>query len=406
MVDHLFRHESGKMISVICRLVGFENLQLAEDIVNDTLVKAMQDWPYKGIPANPPAWLYSVAKNKAIDVLRRRKNYLNIQNQIGLDSDNIHEQLDEFFLESEIHDAQLRMIFACCHPRIKKDYQIVLILKSICGFSAKEISLALLTSEENVNKRLYRVKKLIKEQNLELEVPHGDELKSRLETVIQSIYLLFNEGYYSYTKDNLLNRDLCYEALRLALLLSDHKMIDSRDCNALIALICFHSSRFDARLDEEGKLIRFEKQDRNKWNRELIEKGFHFLTKAGTWGYISKLMIEASIANLYVSTESFEDTPWSSITSLYDSLLEIEDTEVVRLNRSYVLMKDNKSGEALEELMKLTKLNKNHLYHATIAKVYNSLGDTSNSKKHYEEAIKLCKHEEEKLLLKEDLNAL
>src|SRR6516225_4710940 len=258
LIDHLFRVESGKLVAVLTRIFGPHQLELAEDVVQDTLLEAMQTWHYKGIPQNPGAWLYTVAKNKSLNILRRdhyRKKF---------DADARHSaktfsqelpDLDHFFSAEEIKDDLLRMMFVCCHPAISPDSQASLILKTLCGFSIPEIAHAFLSTEENIHKRLVRARKKIREANLRFEMPGGDVLQQRLDAVLQAIYLLFNEGYSASSGDQLIRFELCEEAIRLAELLAGHPGIGNRsNVFALEALMLFNTSRFHARLDSLGKI--------------------------------------------------------------------------------------------------------------------------------------------------------
>src|SRR5436190_5847174 len=246
IVDHLFRHESGKMVSVLSRLLGLQNLQTAQDIVQDTLLQAMNTWSYNAIPENPSAWLYRVAKNKAIDFLRRQKKFKEITPQYSylLQSEySLASTLNNLFLENEIQDSQLRMMFACSHPAITEESQIALTLKTLCGLNTNEIARAFLTNEETINKRVYRAKEKIRQEKIELNVPQGHELPERLDVVLKSLYLLFNEGYNSSQPDHLIREDLCQDAMRLVYILTTHTLTNLSRTNALLSLMCFQASR-------------------------------------------------------------------------------------------------------------------------------------------------------------------
>jgi RNA polymerase sigma-70 factor (ECF subfamily) len=236
-IDHLFRQESGKMVAVLTKLLGLQNLEAAQDITQDTLLQAMSTWRYAGIPANPPAWLMKVAKNKAIDFLRREKRLKALVPQYAslLQSEyTLSTTVNNFFLDNEIEDSQLRMIFACCHPAIPVESQIALILKTLCGLSNTEIAKAFLTTEETVAKRIYRAKEKIKAEQIELEAPLGGELKLRLDAVLKSLYLLFNEGYNSSHQEYLIREDLCREAIRLCHLLTEQELTNYPRTKALL----------------------------------------------------------------------------------------------------------------------------------------------------------------------------
>ena len=245
-IDHLFRHESGKMVSVLSRLLGLQNLETAQDIVQDTLLQAMSTWSYGNIPANPSSWLYRVAKNKAIDFLRREKRFAAISPEYAylLQSEyTLSPTINNLFLENEIQDSQLRMMFACCHPFIAEESQIALALKTLCGLSVNEIAKAFLTNNETISKRIYRAKEKIKTEKIELDVPHSSELAKRVDAVLKSLYLLFNEGYNSSHPDQLIREDLCEEAMRLCYLLTQQSLTAYPRSKALLSLMCFQASR-------------------------------------------------------------------------------------------------------------------------------------------------------------------
>jgi RNA polymerase sigma factor (sigma-70 family) len=273
IIDHFFRHESGKMTAVLSRLLGLQNLETAQDIVQDTLLQAMNTWSYNNFPDNPAAWLYRVAKNKAIDFLRKEKKFREISPQYGylLQSEySLSPTVTNLFLENEIEDSQLRMMFACCHPLIPAESQIALTLKTLCGLSSSEIAHAFLTTDETIAKRIYRAKEKIKTEHIELIAYDGHELQERLDTVLKSLYLLFNEGYNSSHPDQLIREDLCEEAIRLCHLLTQHSLTRFPRTYALLSLFCFQASRLQARLDDKGHIIILKYQDRSKWNRSLI----------------------------------------------------------------------------------------------------------------------------------------
>jgi RNA polymerase sigma factor (sigma-70 family) len=356
LVDHLFRHESGKMIAVLSRLLGLQNFEIAQDLVQDTLLQAMSTWGYKSIPNNPSAWLYRVAKNKAIDFLRREKRFHEISPQYSylLESEyTLSATVNNLFLENEIEDSQLRMMFACCHPAIPEESQIALTLKTLCGLSVSEISKAFLTTEEAIAKRIYRAKEKIKAEKIELEVPQNDELSARVDTVLKSLYLLFNEGYKSSHPDKLIREDLCEEAMRLCFLLMQHSFTALPRTKALLALMCFQASRFDARIDDKNNIILLKHQDRSKWNRSLMSKGFELMEESTEPFEISAYHLEAAIASQHAAARSFEQTNWKNIYHLYEMLYQLQPNPVVAMNKaiasSYAISKQN----ALKELQQI-----------------------------------------------------
>ena len=406
LVDHLFRHESGKMISVLSKLLGLQNLEVAQDIVQDSLLQAMNTWSFKGIPQNPPAWLYRVAKNKAIDFLRREKKFKEVSPQYGylLQSEyTLSSTVNNLFLEHEINDSQLRMMFACCHPSIPAESQIALTLKTLCGLSVNEIAKAFLTTDETISKRIYRAKEKIKSEKVELNVPAGEELVARLDMVLKSLYLLFNEGYHSSHPDQLIREDLCEEAMRLNYLLVQHSMTSFPRVKALFALMSFQASRLNSRLDDQGNIILLKYQDRSKWSRHLIQQGFNYLDAAAEPFEISTYNLEAAIASLHAAAPSFQKTDWKSIYHLYEMLYQLQPNPVVAMNKAiasaYAINKEN----ALDELQKIKGLEHHHLYYASIGEFYFELDNKTHAKAYFQKALELTSSSYERQLLNEKI---
>jgi len=407
LIDHLFRHESGKMISVLSKLLGLQNLETANDIVQDSLLQAMNTWSFKGIPDNPSAWLYRVAKNKAIDFLRKEKKFREISPQYSylLQSEyTLSSTVNNLFLENEIQDSQLRMMFACCHPSIAEESQIALTLKTLCGLSVSEIAKAFLTNDETIAKRIYRAKEKIKVERIEMDVPDTNELSIRLDTVLKSLYLLFNEGYNSSHADQLIRGDLCEEAMRLCYLLTENKITSYPRVKALLSLMCFQASRLNTRLDDKGNIILLKHQDRKRWSRPLIKKGFDYLDAAVEPFEISTYNIEAAIASLHAASPSFDQTDWKSIYHLYEMLYQLQPNPVVAMNKAiasaYAVNKEN----ALYELQQIKGLENHHLYYASIGEIYFDLENKSEAKKFYQKALDLTSSAYEQQLLKSKIN--
>jgi RNA polymerase sigma factor (sigma-70 family) len=402
LTAHLFRHESGKMVAVLSRLVGLQNIEAAEDIVQDTLLQAMNTWGYNGIPDNPQGWLYRVAKNKAIDFLRREKRFKELSPQYAylLHSEySLAPTVNNLFLENEIQDSQLRMMFACCHPSIPEESQVAMALKTLCGLSTNEIAKAFLTTDETISKRIYRAKEKIKTEKIELEVPTSNELPVRLNTVLKSLYLLFNEGYNSSHPEQLIREDLCEEAMRLCLLLTQHSLTAYPRSKALLALMCFQSSRLNARLDDKGNIILLKYQQREKWSRQLIQKGFDYLDAAAEPFEVSTYHLEAAIASLHAAAPSFERTDWKSIYHIYEMLYQLQPNPVVAMNKAIASAYAISKQKALEELQQIKGLEHHHLYYASIAEMYFELEQRENAKLFFEKALKLTLSQIERQLL-------
>ena len=407
IIDHLFRQESGKMVAVLSRLLGLQNLETAQDIVQDTLLQAMNSWSYNNIPDNPSAWLYRVAKNKAIDFLRREKKFAAISPQYAylLQSEyTLTPTINNLFLENEIQDSQLRMMFACCHPSIPEESQIALTLKTLCGLSVSEIAKAYLTNDETIAKRIYRAKEKIKTEKIELDVPQADQLLQRLDVVLKSLYLLFNEGYNSSHPDQLIREDFCEEAMRLCLILTRHQLTAFPRSKALLALMCFQSSRLNARLDDKGNIILLKHQDRNKWNLSLIKKGFDYIDEAAEPFEISPYHFESSIAALHAAAPSFEQTDWKSIYHLYEMLYQLQPNPVVAMNKAIASAYAISKQKALEELQQIKGLEQHHLYYAAIGEMYFDLEQKDNAKTFFEKAFNLTNSHMEKQLLLEKIS--
>jgi len=408
IVDHLFRREAGKIISVLTRVFGPENVQLSEDVVQDSLLEALHNWSYKGIPENPSGWLFKVAKNKAINILKHEKNRKNYLAENSSLINEIESNLDHFFSEEEILDDQLRMIFACCHPSISADSQVAFALKTLCGFGLAEIARAFLTTEENINKRLVRARKKMREAGITFEIPGGKELDKRLDSVLEIIYLLFNEGYSASKGNDLIRYELCGEAIRLAEIIESHPAIKNKsNVYSLLALMQLNASRFKSRADLNGNLLTMAEQDRSLWDRELIKKGISNLAKSTVNNNISLYQILAAISAYHCSAADYDSTNWSGILSLYDKLLLIDSSPVVLLNRTIPLSKVYGAESALRELKKLKNipsLKSYHLLHSTEAEFYIQLNQFSLAAGCIEKALKLSSLKAERNLLKRRLN--
>jgi len=407
LVDHLFRHESGKMIAVLSRVLGLQNLETAQDIVQDTLMQAMNSWRFGKIPDKPAAWLYKVAKNKAIDYLRREKKLRDITPQYAylLQSEyTLNPTITNLFLENEIGDSQLQMMFACCHPAIPEESQIALTLKTLCGLSIGEIAKAFLTNDETIAKRIYRAKEKIKTEKIELEVPQTGELPGRVNTVLKSLYLLFNEGYNSSHSDKLIREDLCMEAMRLCILLTQHPLTNYPRSKALLSLMCFQSSRLNTRLDDKGNIILLKHQDRSLWDLSLIRMGFEYIDAAAEPFEISAYHFEAAIASLHAAAPSFERTDWKSIYHLYELLYQLQPNPVVAMNKAIASAYAISRQKALEDLQQIKGLENHYLYYASIGEMYFELHDKENARYYFEKALLLTNLQREKQLLADKIS--
>src|SRR5262245_12037067 len=277
LVEHFFRHEAGRLVSVLTRVFGWRNFDLVEDMVQATLADALQSWRVRGVPDNPSGWVHRIAKNKILDALRRDKIGQRVMGEWAAARPASEQGLDELFLDTEIADSQLRMMFACCHPRLARENQLALTLKALCGFGNSEIARALLVGEEAVKKRLQRATRDLIDHEIVLDPPAAGELAARLDSVHQVLYLLFNEGYSSSDGETAIRADLCEEAARLCHLLCCQARFSTPATRALLALMLFHAARLDARLDQRGAILLMERQDRDKWDRRLVRRAEAFL---------------------------------------------------------------------------------------------------------------------------------
>jgi predicted RNA polymerase sigma factor len=352
-----------------------------------------------------------VAKNKALDIIRRRQNFLEYSKELSLQLQADTElTVQQFFSDAEIPDSQLRMIFACCHPSLNEEDQVALTLKTVSGFGIAEIARALITNESTIKKRLYRAKQFLKEKNIQLEIPAGQELVARTEIVYTVLYLLFNEGYCSIKSDELIRKDLCAEAIRLCLLLSTHKVGDRPSTFALLSLMCFQASRFESRIDENNSIILLMDQDRSKWNRELIQRGYHYLEQSSQGEDLTVYHIESAIAAEHCLANSFDETNWPRMLSLYDLLLEEKRTPMVMLNRSIVLAQLKQVMKGIQEIRSIEDidnlLDTQYIYSAVLGDLYLQLGDDNNAIKFLQQSHDLTTSLAEKKLIAEKLERL
>lgn len=396
LLPHLFRTEYRKITAVLCKLFGIEYMEIAEDLASDTFLMASEVWGIKGLPENPTAWLYTVAKNKAKNYFKHNQVFTQkIADQIKYTSPVAHE-IEIDLSDKNITDSQLQMIFAVCNPLISAEAQISLALRILCGFGINEIADAFLTNKETINKRLFRAKEKLREENVRIEFPDESEIDNRLQTVLTTLYLLFNEGYYSSGQDAVLRKDLCLEAMRLTHLLTEYEKTDLPSVNALLSLMCFHASRFEARIDQNGEIILYHDQDETLWNTELIAKGEYYLHKAWQGDSISKYHLEAGIAYRHTIKADTQEK-WEAILQLYNQLLLIEYSPIAALNRTYALSKANGKAEAISEAEKL-KLNDNHLYHSLLGELYTDV-DNAKAAFHLKNALQKAKSTTDKALI-------
>jgi RNA polymerase sigma-70 factor (ECF subfamily) len=396
LIPHLFRTEYRKIVAVLCNHFGFDQMETAEDIASDTFLAATQSWALHGIPPNPAAWLYHVAKNKAKNHLQRNAVFKEKVKPelLSTSPDTTADDID--LSPQNINDSQLQMMFAICHPAISPEAQVGLSLRILCGFGIDEIADAFLTSKETINKRLFRAREKLREEKVNLVLPNAAAIDERLDTVLTTIYLLFSEGYYSTSQNETLRKDLCLEAMRLCTMLVENKATSKPPVNALLSLMCFHASRFEARVNKNGELVLYEEQDTSLWNADLVSKGGYFLHCATTGNKLSKYHLEATIAYWHTQkTDSHEK--WESILQLYNQLLQIAYSPIAALNRTFALSKANGKAEAIAEAEKL-QLTGNHLYHSLLGYLYEDI-DNTKAIMHLQTALSMTKSPAEKNIL-------
>jgi RNA polymerase sigma factor (sigma-70 family) len=407
-LKQLFQQEFAKMVAVISKQFGLQHIELAEDIVSDTFLTASETWGMKGMPPNPAAWLYSVAKQKTLYHFRRHKIYeqkvipeIKAQQSPNEEPDVIN------FSQQNIRDSQLQMLFAICNPTIASEAQIGLALRILCGFGIDEIAEAFFTNKETINKRLFRAKEKLRESNVQL-IPidntlSDEALSTRLDTVLHIIYLLFSEGYYSQTENTILRKDLCIEAMRLGVLLTEYQRTNLPKTNALLALMSFHSSRFNARTGDTDTMVLYDQQDTALWDTALINQGIHFLNNAASGNEVSSYHLEAGIAYWHCIKEDSQ-VKWDSILQLYDQLLLINYSPAVALNRIFALYKAKGKETALQEAAGLPSTD-SHFHHLLMGELYSQL-DNAKALSHYQKAYDLAGTQTEKQGIRKKISDL
>jgi RNA polymerase sigma-70 factor (ECF subfamily) len=407
LTDHLFRHEAGKLISVLTGIFGIDRLQFAEDVVQESLVRALRTWPYIGVPQNPAAWLTQTAKNLALDLIRREKLFRDKEPEIiAFMEEWVSASGDSPKFDNEIRDGRLRLMFACCHPTLTPEDQTALALKTLCAFSPAEIAKAFLTTEAAIAKRLTRAKQKIRDERVRFEIPAGEELSRRLDAVLQTLYLLFNEGYKASSGDHLIKEELCHEAIRLTSLLAEHPAGNQPATHALVALMLLNTARLPARTDCEGNILRLKEQDRSTWNQVLIGRGLSHLSASAAGDTLSAYHLQAGIAACHCAASDYESTDWKQILSLYDRLLELDNSPVIALNRAIALahVHGPQAGiEAVEAIENGKQLSSYYLLYAVLGEFEKQLNHFQAAIDHFRKALELTELRSEQLFLSKRL---
>jgi RNA polymerase sigma factor (sigma-70 family) len=408
LTDRLFREEAGKLVSVLTRIFGIDRLELAEDAVQEALVRALRTWPYYGIPENPAAWITQTAKNLALDIVRREKRFRDKEPEIAASVDGF--VLSESpALDTEIKDDRLRLMFACCHQLIPQEAQTALALKTLCGFSTTEIAIAFLTTDAAIAKRLTRAHRRIRELRIPFEIPAGEELSIRLDGVLRTIYLLFNEGYKASSGENLVREELCDEAIRLAELLVQHPAGNQPKTHALLALMLLNAARIPTRVDSEGNLLRLKEQDRTRWDQSMIARGMFHFAQSAAGDELSEYHLQAGIAACHCAAKDYESTDWRQILSLYDRLVALDGSPVIALNRAVALGKIHgpQAGiAAVAAIRRSRKLKSYYLLYAVLGEFESQLDHKQAAAEHFRRSFELAETKSERAFLLKQLGVL
>jgi RNA polymerase sigma factor (sigma-70 family) len=403
-LKELFQKEFSKIVAVISKQFGLKHIEIAEDIVSETFLQALETWKSKGTPANPTAWIYKVAQRKTLYYFRRGRIF---EQKIVPNLKSSQEKKEEMapvdFSPQNIKDSQLQMLFAVCNPAIAGEAQIGLALRILCGFTIDEIAEAFLSNEETIKKRLFRAKEKLRAEKVKMELPPKNEIEQRIDNVLHIIYLLFTEGYYSKTQNEVLRKDFCLEAMRLCLQLTEYDETNLPKTNALLALMCFHASRFSARLASDDTYILYENQNQELWDPALITQGTHFLRLSAKGNDVTSYHVEARIASLHCQKEDGKEK-WEKILHLYNQLLFLNYSPAVALNRTFALYKVNGAQTALAEAEKL-KLDGNYYYFVLMGELYKNI-DSKSAKANFLKAYSLAKTHTDKQVLQKKIDSL
>jgi RNA polymerase sigma factor (sigma-70 family) len=410
-VEHLFRHESGRMVAALTRVFGFHNLALAEDVVQDALCRALEVWKHHGMPDNPSAWLMTTAKNHAVDVLRRERTARTFAPEISrlLESEwTFRPTIEAAFGPHAIQDDELRMMFSCVDPRLTEEAQVALILHILCGFSVSEISNAFLSSAAAIEKRITRAKKVLAAATRLFELSGTEDFCSRLSAVHRALYLLFNEGYHGSNAKTVVRVELCREAMRLATLLQYHPLASTPSTHALLALMCLHAARLPSRVDASGSLSLLPDQDRSQWDSQLIERGRKSLERSATGDELSEYHVEAAIAWCHASAPTAHATNWAQIVTLYDTLMRIRPSPVVALNRAIAIAQHAGPEHGLTAIHAIAgreRLRAYPFYPLALGELELQCGRSAIAHQHFATALPLARNPTEQRFIEQRLNA-
>jgi len=395
LVDHFFRHEFGRLVAVLTRSLGVRRLDFVEDVVQAALVQALETWSRRGVPEDPAGWLYRTARNLAIDALRRERTHAQALPRLAEDAERESPPLEAHFAD-EIGDEPLRLLFVCCHEAVPAESRVALALRMLCGFSTAEIARALLTTDANVQKRIERARDRLRAARLTLDVvfdtPPAAQLRARLDAVLAVVYLLFSQGCHVTHGDMPIRRDLCAEARRLARMLAAQSVGDVPAVHALLALMCFHGARFDARVAQGGAIVLLEEQDRSAWNWSDVREGMAWFARAAAGDELTRYHVEAAVAWEHCRAPTFADTDWRRIAELCETLERIAPSPLHSLNRTVAEAYLHGSQAGPKRLAAVLPENVPARYpgwHAVIGELHFRLGQHSAAERAWREALRL-----------------
>ena len=409
--EHLFRREAGRLVSILTRLFGLDNLALAEDVVQDAFCRALETWKFHGVPANPSAWLMKTAKHRALDILRREGTARRCAPELERELDSewtLAPAVDEAFAAG-LDDAQLRMMFSCIHPRLPEETQVALVLHLLCGFGIDETAAAFLKGRAAMEKRIARAKKTLAASKRLFDLGGPAEVAARLPAVLRALYLLFNEGYHCASPQAAVRAELCEEALRLVYLLLEHRLTSTPAAHALAALMNLHAARLPGRLDARGNLLVLVDQDRSRWDAARIAEGLRQLELYAAGAELTPYHVESAIAAAHARAPSAGQTDWDEIVSLYDLLMRIEPSPVVAFNRAVALAQRFGAARGLEEIARIKdrkRLERYPFYYAAVAEFESRLGRPAKARDSLAEALKLARNPAERRFLREKMSNL
>lgn len=403
-VDTIYRAESRRVLATLIRLLG--DFELAEEALHDAFASAIEQWPREGVPANPRAWLVSAGRFKAIDAMRRRARFdaslSQLAERLNADAASPDDQINE-----GVEDDRLRLIFTCCHPALPPDAQVALTLREVCGLTTEAIASAFLTAPPTIAQRIVRAKNKIRDARIPYQIPSQADLPDRLETVLQVIYLVFNEGYSASSGASHTRPDLSAEAIRLGRLLTE--LLPDPEAIGLLALMLLHESRRSARTSSAGEIILLDAQDRSLWNQDQIAEGKALVERAFATGRIGPYTVQAAIAAVHASAPTPAQTNWNQIVNLYDLLLRSQPSPIVELNRAVaVAMRDGPAAglELIDAILKRGDLADYHLAHAAKADLHRRLAQIPQARAAYQQALLLARQEPERRFLQGRLREL